>query len=273
MVLLLATFAWGSSFPAIKIVVDMVGENVYVGVRSILALMGLTPYVIWYHYRNGFERKLIAGALITGVVYALGLWLQGWGIRFTTASTAAFITGLYVVFVYIHDSIGRRVYGLRMFLSLLFAVSGLYLLTVPESGFGFGFGEFLVLIGAVFWAMQILLVDRFSRMNPLVFTFYEILPSLLFLLGGGVGLTMIPLPAFFLLMYLGLICTDFAFVGQVYGQRWLPPFIASLIMILEIVFATILSVIFLGEELTPLKLIGGTVILAGIYLSLHSYLH
>ena len=263
--LLLTAMLWGSSFPAIKVVVSFVHEATYTWVRSAIALAGLTPYVVYYHLKHGMRGEEVVNGLVTGIVYSVGLWLQGWGTRFTTASNSAFITGLNVVFVHLYEALRGEPYPLKALVSLLVSVAGLYLLTQPRGGLGIG--EILVLISAICWAGQIVLVSRFSSLNPFVFTYYEMAPALTFIMlnpnldvAGLEGVYAV-LP---LLAYLGLVCGNIAFACQVYGQRWLKPHEAALTLLLEPVFAAMFSACTLGERLSTLEVLGATLIMAGM---------
>ncbi len=103
------------------------------------------------------------------------------GTKYTSASNSAFITGLFVIFVHIYDSLSNKIYSLSAFTSLVIAIAGVYLLTMPSGGIGIG--GTLVLAGALFWATQVILVDKYSGSDPLVFTFYQVAPTLIFLPG------------------------------------------------------------------------------------------
>jgi len=265
--LLLTTLLWGSSFPAIKFVVAEVSEYTYTWFRSLVALIGLSPYLAYVVYRKKLSRRVVVGGLITGVVYAIGLWLQGWGTRYTIASNSAFITGLNVVFVHLYSMLLLRKYTSKLAASLLSAVLGLYLLTKPATGFGMG--EALVLVSSLFWAAQVILIDKYSGEDPLVFTYFEMLPALGFILpslyAGAQGL-----PSgmrLIALIYLGLVCSDVAFAFQVYGQRFVVAAVAGIVFLLEPVFATFLAWLTLGEVLKPLQIIGAMLILSSLFLS------
>jgi len=94
---------------------------------------------------------------------------SGLGTRYTTASNSAFITGLSVVFVHLYSYFIPRRYCLKLILSLALALFSLYLLTMPAGGLNIG--DILVLLGSLMWASQIIIIDRFSMSNLLIFTF------------------------------------------------------------------------------------------------------
>ncbi len=268
--LLATTLLWGSSFPAIKVVVGVIDEYGYVGFRSLIAVLGLLPYTLYYHLRRGFDKNLVVGGLIIGVTYAVGLWLQGWGMKYTTASNAAFITGLSVVFVHVYSGLVLKRYTLLSFSSLVSALTGLYFLTDP-SVYGLNIGDFLVLAGAFAWAAYIVLVDRYSGYNPLVLVFYSMIPATLYIIpftlsmgqaSWGNLLTVLPF-----LIYLALACSDAATALQVYGQRFIRVEAAAIVYLLEPVFASILAYMFLAETMEPTRILGATLILIAIFLA------
>jgi len=268
LLLLGTTLLWGTSFPAIKYVVTRIGPLTYVWVRSLIAAAGLTPYIVYAAARRRRLREPILGGLATGIAFALGLWLQGWGTRYTTASNSAFITGLNTVFVHLYAAVRGSNYTPHLAGALALSIGGLYLLTSPTGGFGIG--DILVLLGAVVWAAQILLVDRYGReSDSIAFTFAEMLPSIA-LAPPALALEGSPhldAKLVLVLTYLGLVCADAALILQVMGQRRVPPTVAALVFLLEPVFAAIFSAILLGERFKPIQIAGMVLILYGIVLS------
>lgn len=263
---------WGSSFPAIKVVVTNISSFTYVWLRALVAMLGIVPYVIYKVLNLRNEDTVffsIKGGLVTGLAFALGLWLQGFGTKYTTASKSAFITGINVVFVHLYSALIKRKYSLNLGISLIMSIIGLYLLTAPK-GSGVNKGDLLVLASSFFWALQVILVDTYSESDPIIFTFFEMMPSLLFILPDiiiGTAFLNINKTVIFTIIYLGLVCADAAFVLQVLGQKLVEPAIAALIFMLEPVFATIFSIIFLGEELGRIEVLGMSLILLGVFFS------
>jgi len=262
--LTLATLLWGSSFPVIKIVMNMVNSFTYVGYRTLFAVLVLFPYVIRKMLRNFSKRDVING-LTTGIAYTLGLWLQGWGTGLTTAVNSAFITGLHVVFVHLYVALFEKRYSLSLGLELLLAVTGLYLLTTPSSGLGLG--DFLVLLGAVAWATQVILVSKANPEDVFLFTFFEFIPPLTCLLISLTTST-VPSPSCLLyILYLSITCSVLAFSLQAYGQRYVQPEVAALIYLLEPVFAAIFAWAMLGEVMTPIQIAGAALILTAMIMA------
>ncbi|MEM0453042.1 MAG: DMT family transporter [Sulfolobales archaeon] len=263
--LLLTSLLWGTSFPAIKDVTSFVNEYTYTWVRSLIAIAGLVPYLIYR--RDRVSKSLIKGGIMAGLAYALGLWLQGWGTRYTSASNSAFITGLSVVFVHVYTGAVKGEYSYRLGITLILSLLGLYMLTNPSSGFNIG--DFLVLLGSFMWAAQIILVGKYSGGDPLIFTLFEMVPALMFvvpdILFNGYG--GMDLRSFLIISYLAIVCSNMAFALQVYGQRYIVPAVAAVIFLVEPVSASFFSYIFLGEVMLLHQLIGAGMILVAMFVA------
>jgi drug/metabolite transporter (DMT)-like permease len=265
--LILTSVLWGTSFPVIKTVMYYVNEYTYTWVRSLIAILGLTPYLLYTYYRGRFSVSTAKGGLLAGIAYALGLWLQGWGTKYTTASNSAFITGLNVIYVHIYSATVMRRYSIKLFLALILSISGLYLLTTPTTGFNLG--DLLVLAGSFMWALQIVLVDRYSGGDPLIFTLFEMVPALTFLIPDVVFYSTISVSINVLLMitYLAFVCSNAAFALQVFGQRYVSPAVTAIVFLLEPVVAATLSYVLLSEVITSIKALGASLILTAMFLS------
>ncbi len=268
---------WGTSFPVIKYLMGIISEYTYTWMRGLLSLVFLSPYILWFLRNKTIGKKCVHGGLLAGVFYSLGLWLQAWGTRYTTASNSAFITGLNVLFVHMITAIMYKRYSRDLALSLFFSIVGLYLLTMPSDGaVADRIGDLLVLLGAVMWALQILAVDKYSDCDPFVFVFFMFMPTLLFIipdiLNNTHAFTIQGLETLFLLIYLALICNIGAFSLQVYGQKRIRPEVTAIVFLLEPVFASVFSYLTLGETMSFNQLIGAGLILLSMYMaSKHMY--
>ncbi|MCE4604750.1 MAG: DMT family transporter [Aeropyrum sp.] len=269
--LVATSLLWGSSFPAIKVVVESIGGSNYVWMRAAIALAVLAPIVVLDAARGRLIRASIVGGLAAGIAYTLGLWFQGVGTGLTTASNSAFITGLNVVIVHFYSATVLRSYTGSLLASLLLSLAGLWLLTRPAGGPNVG--DILVLIGSFFWAAQVVIVSKYSSSaNPLHFTFFQIAPSTLLALASipqvlAGNPPKMDLRTGLVLAYLGIACTVIAFALQVYGQRYISPASAATIFLLEPPAAAILSMLLLGERMEFIQMVGGALILMSMYIA------
>ena len=248
-------------------VVPVVGGYGCVWFRGLIAILCLAPYVVYRHLNGRVDRDLVVGGLTAGVAFTTGLLLQGIGTALTSASNSAFITGLNVLFVHVYVAIRARKYTIYLLLSLALSVAGLCIMANPTSGASIG--DLLVLAGSLAWAAQIVIVSKYSYADPLVFVFYEFVPSVALALPWYVEGGVLPdANALIYLLYLGVICSNVAFALQVIGQRYVLPSTAATVFLLEPPFASLFAYMILGETLSLNQLIGGSLIIAGLYLAI-----
>ena len=130
----------------------------------------------------------------------------------------------------------------RVVFSVFLSVIGLYLLCFhPDSGFSIY--DLWLLVGAIFYGVHILVVDKYSRVHPikascvqfLVVGILSLLPMLIIESPSLTSLIECRVP----LLYAGLLACGVAYTLQMFGQKHTFPILASLILCLESVFAVI----------------------------------
>ena len=270
--LLILAAIWGSGFIAQKWGMDHVGPMTFIAIRLLLGTLFMAP---WLFLRRPSSPPIPARLrtilpALMGVVVAvfIGNWLQQAVLLTTEAGTTGFITSLYVVFTPLLGLlIGYRARGLT-WLATVIAVAGLFLLTVAGRPV-LNFGDLLILLCAIAWAAQILLVGWLvHRMDPIRLTFIQLF--------GAAVISLIIAPFFepvsmeailearWELLYSGLVASGLAFVIQVYAQRDAPPAHAAILISLEAVFAVFFGWWLLGEVLTTTQFIGCAVMFVAI---------
>jgi len=153
----------------------------------------------------------------------------------------------------------------------LLAAIGLYLLSVAGN-LTVQFGDLLVIIGAFFWALHILLIDHFSkRIHPIVlsliqFAFCSLLSLITALTFETMALQGI-LDAAVPILYGGLGSVGIAYTLQVVAQRHAHPAHAAIILSLETVFAAVGGWLILNEYLSTRAKIGCALMFAGMLVS------
>jgi drug/metabolite transporter (DMT)-like permease len=135
------------------------------------------------------------------------------------------------------------------------------------------FGDGLVLIGALFWALHIIYIGKLVKKFDLPFfiallqnLLVAILSFLLVIIFEEIDFSKIRLETFEIL-YAGILSGGAAFVLQLFGQRNIPPAPAAIVMSLEGIFAAIAAWIILSQILDFNNIIGCTLILGGVLLS------
>lgn len=273
--LLITAVIWGLGFVAQVLGMNYLSPFAFIGARFLLGAASLMPLVVFFYYRNWLLqsslRTVLIGSLVLGVILFAAGSLQQVGIVYSNASNAGFITGLYMVLVPLIGLAFRHRPGLNAWLGTLLALVGLFLLSV-KADFSMGYGDTLLLIGAVGWALHILAIDHFaSRAAPLLLALGQ------FIVCGvlAVGVSVVwetttwdqMRAATNVLIYAGVITVGVAYTLQVIAQERADPTHAAIILSLEAVFGAIGGYLFLQEQLTSRELWGCTLMLAGMLVS------
>ncbi len=172
LMLLMAATIWGMGFVAQRLGMDHMGPYTFNGLRFLLGALSLLPLLWWLKSRQpmaatGDQRQLLIGGVLAGLVLFCAASLQQVGLLYTTAAKAGFITGLYIILVPLLGLLLRHKTGSNTWFGAVIALVGLYVLSVTDE-FTIGYGDLLQVIGALFWAIHLLLVDHYSnRVAPI----------------------------------------------------------------------------------------------------------
>lgn len=280
LILLLAAIFWGTTFIFQRQAMERMTPLAYTGIRFSLGALALLPLALPRALRlwrmSDEPGRLLAGwlkgCLLAGTFLFVGIAFQQYGLLWTTAGKAGFITSLYVVIVPLLLLVAGRGILFGELVGAALAVIGLYFLSFTDS-FALSRGDFLVVIGAFVWAGHVLCIGWLSpRMDSLV-------------LGAGqaavcacLGLVAMALlgetPSFSALagswldiLWGGIFSVALGFTLQVMGQRDATPAAAAIILQMEAVVAAIAGWLVLGEDMTGRMMFGAAVMLAGFLLS------
>src|SRR5579862_3067450 len=237
----------------------------YLALRFTLATCALG-----FVYRRDVLRlsaaELRAGATIGACMFG-GYALQTAGIRLTTPSKAAFITGFSVVLVPVLLGVfARRRTHPTVWAGALAALAGLYLLAIPASGLAdLNRGDVLVLGGAVSYALHIISVGHFAgagragaRYSAGALSFTQVATTAALVLASvGVGAAagwqptrVVWSPVLIAaVLVTGLLGTAQAFSAQVWAQQYASASHTAILLTMEPIFAAATSFVFLGERL------------------------
>lgn len=275
LLLLLVALIWGFGFVAQRAGMEYLGPYTYNGIRFLLGGCFLLPLALRADRRVQSDllpkiSPLTAGFL-AGLVLFAGATLQQIGLMYTTAGKAGFITGLYVIFVPILGLLLRQRTGFGTWFGAALATLGMYLLSV-QSDLSIDKGDLLVLIGAVFWALHVLLLGYLSpRTLPVRLAMVQFLVCGLFsmiiawatevITPQAIAAAAIPI------LYGGLCSVGIGYTLQVVAQCRAHPAHAAILLSLEAVFAAVGGWWLLGEVLSGRGLTGCGLMLGGMLLS------
>jgi len=273
--LLLVTAIWGSSFTLIKNVLDHIPSFAYLSLRFIIASIILI--VVFYKKLKHINKKAVIYGCIIGLMLFGGMALQVSGLYFTTASNSAFITGLSVIMVPLLSAmILKKRPDRSSVIGVILAFAGLFFLT-GGLDFSFNIGDFLTLLCAVCFAMQIIFIDSYNKeQDPILLSVIQI--SFAALLNTVVWLfidyepVVVDTTVAFTLLITGALGTAFAYLVQTVAQKHTTPTHTALILTAEPVFGAFFAMIIPNsngtvETLSLNTVIGCVLILAGTLIS------
>lgn len=267
--LVYAAVIWGSTFVVVKESLDYIHPVILVGYRFSLAaaVMGLG---LLLKKRRLFDN--LRPGLILGVILWVLYIFQTIGLKYTTATNSAFITGLFVAALPVMGFVlFRQIPGLSKMAAVLLSLFGLWLLTGGLSGINLG--DLLTLITAFACAAHLLYADHFIRggHDPYRLSFQQFLVvGVLSLVTGlvfGLPFSTAHAATIWVIVFLALFPTLSAFLIQLLAQRHVSAIRVSLIFALEPVFAAIFSWTVGGEPLVLRRAAGGLLIFAAMLLS------
>jgi drug/metabolite transporter (DMT)-like permease len=268
---------WGATFVVIKDALADVSVFVYLAMRFGLAAV-IMAILYWRALAKLTIASIWAGAQI-GIFMFCGYGFQIVGLKLTTPSKAAFITGSSVVIVpLLLATFARRHIGRWTWAGSVAALAGLYFLSVPREGIsGFNRGDPIVFGCAVMFALHFIFIGRHvKRHSVAALSFLQVattacLSCVMLAVVTATGweqprLDWTPYLVFAILLT-AIGATVICFSLQTWAQQYASPAHTAILVSLEPVFAALTSLVFAHEHLGGRALLGAGLILAGILLS------
>jgi drug/metabolite transporter (DMT)-like permease len=292
LMLALGAFIWGTSFVAQSVGMDYVEPATFNAARFLLGAVVLLPVILINSLSSGGQtrktqadgaekaaaekakkslRLLLKSGIYCGAVLFGASLLQQTGIVYTTAGKAGFITALYIIVVPVLGLFfGKKILWF-MWVCAFIARAGMYLLCIRES-ITPNKGDVLVLLCAFCYAVHILMIDYLApivdgtKLSCVQFFTCFVLNAIIALLFEVPSLDAI-WAARGPVVFSGVLSCGVAYTLQIFGQRDVPPVVASLVMSLESVFAVLAGWFVLGEVLSAREISGCVLIFAAILLA------
>ncbi|MBR6523665.1 MAG: DMT family transporter [Clostridia bacterium] len=266
LILLLVAASWGVSIPLTKLVIGDIGIFTLLFFR--FSIGSLITASVFYRQLRKVSLKTVVISFSLALLMSTVNVLETWGLKFTTSTNAAFLSGLSLIIVpvisfFLYKIKPRKKYWLGLFLTL----SGFYFLTAGAGGItSLTIGDTAIILSAFIYAIYIVLINHLIRKDESVC--------------AGIFVLIFSAAIYFVLMFLpepvpilasgkltavvlttGLVCTAFAYSGHIFAQTRIAPLRASLIMMTEPIFTTIFSLVIPNasgqtESLTLFKIAG-----------------
>jgi drug/metabolite transporter (DMT)-like permease len=278
LLLLFLTFVWGSTFVLVKSAFFDCTPQLFNALRFSFSA-ALLAWIYRRHLAN-LSRATLGSGVVIGVFLCVGYQFQNAGLRLTTPSKSAFLTGLSVVLVPVFLALGwgRKINGWTL-AGVVSAFAGLYLLTIPQGGThglgelnGVNLGDLLTLGCAAAFALQMILLGRVMQKHRFQQIVVVEITTCALLMAASTPLLeqprfMLSATVWWALGITVLLSTVIGFAAQAWAQQFTPPTHAALIFALEPVFALVTSYLLEGERFGLRAGIGATLILGGVLVS------
>lgn len=254
---------FGIGNPLIKFAYESITPMWMLAIRFTLAT--LIFLVLWGKTAWPELKKVkIKVWLPTSLCMALACITCNVGLNLTTATSVGFLMSLAVVFTppLARIVLGRRIH--RSFLPvLIFAVVGLYLLSMNGGTFRFGLGEWMALLcsfgmaGSLVWGE-----DCLESLSPSALSLIQMAVTAVACIFCALFLE--PFPdfaavepvAWWILIYLVLCCSCLCYALQNIALAHIPSAIVSLTQCLEPIFTALFAFLFLHEKLSTIGFCG-----------------
>lgn len=265
--LLMTALIWGSSFPIGKVAITYYSPLFLAMSRYLLG--GIIIGIYLNKRVFSITKKQLLGGALCGAIFYFAYLTQIIGLQYTAPAKQSFLAALYVIIVpFLYWIVYKKKPDIYNFIAAILTLVGIYLLTVNGPG-GFNKGDSITIFSSFLYAMHIAVIGYLvKRMDPIILTFLQTIIA--GIIGLGFSLVLEPLPTEFPLMgilsvlYLTIFCTIIAYGLQVVCQKYISEMKTSILLCLEAVFGTLLSVIFLNDPFTIVMLLGCIIIFIGI---------
>jgi len=277
--LVICTLIWGTTFIAQDSGMDNIGPFTFNSVRFYVGFLAVAPFVFLFEKKkikyqiNNKASEFIKLIIPVGIFLTLGCILQQVSLLYTDVANSAFFTIFYVpmVPIIVYFLFSEKLHW-SIWPSVFACVVGGYFLS-DINNVEVRFGDTLVLIGAVFWALHIIYIGKIIQKFDLPF-FIALMQNLivatlsfvLVLIFEEVDFSKIKLETIEIL-YAGILSGGAAFALQIFGQKNISAAPAAIVMSLEGVIAAISAWIILSQVLGINNIVGCLLILTGVLFS------
>jgi drug/metabolite transporter (DMT)-like permease len=277
LLLVMIAFIWGSTFVLVKAALNDASPLVLNSARMAIAAVLLAVF-----YRKKISvltKPSLKAGLLAGIFLFAGYAFQTTGLKLTTPSKSAFLTGTSSVLVPIAlVAIWHVRIHLWRVVGIMLALAGLFLMTVPAGPSGLAdfanvnMGDLLTIGCAICFTFHVIFVGRASQRFPFEQVAFLQVATAAILMALSTPLLEHPYfrttpTVIAAILITGILCTAVAFSVQSWAQQFTPATHTALIFTTEPVFAWLTSFIYLHERLGLRAGAGALLILAGVLIS------
>lgn len=268
--LICTTLIWGTSFVVLKSALDSITPLWVLAIRfggaALIMLLASIPQL------KKLDKQYIKGGVVMGVCLAAAYTVQTYGLVYTTPGKNAFLTATYCILVpFLYWLMFGKKPDKYNVSAALICLVGMGFVCLNKD-LSVNFGDILTVFCGLFYGLHIIATSHYvENRNPLLLTMMQ------FATGAVVCFVFallfepkpqgIPPTSWVSIAYLTVMCTGLCFFLQTLGQKYTPPSAVAVIMTLESVFGTALSVAMGQETLTFSIILGFVLIFSAILIS------
>jgi drug/metabolite transporter (DMT)-like permease len=272
LVLLAVAIVWGASYLSAKAITPYATVPAMLSVRFAIATLAMVA--IWLIRRKKFSKTDLVLGTIFGLTQSAIMSVETFGLKITSATNAGLLISLTIIFTPIMESAwNKRWLPRSFFLAAVGAIVGVALLVTGNGIQEPNFGDVLLFIAAIVRAVHVTAQGVLTR-NKEASSFNMILMQCLtatvvffvFDVQGAFDAIQSFGPAQWAgTLFLALFCSVFAFVAQLWAIRRTSASRSSLLLATEPIWAVVIAVLFGGETLALLGILGAVLIIASTY--------
>lgn len=268
--LLVTTLIWGTSFVILKSTLDSITPLWVLALRfsgaAVVVFLAVIPRL------KKIDKQYLKGGVLMGTFLAAAYTVQTYGLVFTSPGKNAFLTATYCILVpFLYWGIYKRKPDKYNISAAVIGLVGMGFVCLQKD-LSVNIGDILTICCGLFYGMHIIVTANYVEdRDPLLLTMIQFAVAavlcFVFALMFEPRPQGLPLSSWWSIAYLSIMCTGVCFLLQTVGQKYTPPSAAALIMTLESVFGTALSIILGQEILTAGIIIGFVLIFIAIIIS------
>lgn len=267
--LVLAALLWGIAYSIQSISASEFGPYTVTFLKFVCSI---PLFIYCLITKREFNSRVVFGGILIGIIVLCGTFLQQMGIEKTTVSKASFLSALYIMIVPIMEFVLGNKPKIKTWIAILIALLGAYLLCINES-LSLNIGDIFVFLGAIFWAIQIILINKLVKdSDPLSLASIQqltalIIATILMLTKEKTSFSSLTNNMVFPILYTVFLSGFLAETLQTRFQKDVPASLVSLLLSLESVFGALGGWLILNQTLTIKEVVGCVLIFIAILIA------
>lgn len=251
--LILTTLIWGSSFVILKSALDSITPLWVLAIRfsgaAILMLIACLPRL------KKLDKRYVTGGCLMGLCLAAAYIVQTYGLVYTTPGKNAFLTTTYCILVpFLYWAISGKRPDKYNIIAALVCLVGVGFVCLGND-LSINVGDMLTILCGLFYGLHIIVTSRTAEnRDPVLITMLQFATAAVVCFIGAVLFEPTPHDigsgTWLSIAYMTFICTGLCYILQTVGQKYTPPSQTAVILTLESVFGSAISVILGVESLT-----------------------